>query len=157
MGTIKIFLCIFVGHLMTGQSAARQQDAIFPQVFPGFLENHMAFPLEANFDFTPYDTIFSSWQTRTPDFHTLAESPPIMTVPRVQVFCDESKLTLLVDKRFNGVVLSAEEIQLGNGCYSNRELSNHFIFIYSPDQCGTTHVVSWSTSSPHFHIYGRIF
>lgn len=147
MGTIKLFLCMFVGYLISGQTAARQQDAVFPQGFPGFLENHMPSPSEANFDFTPYDTIFSSWQTRTPDFHMLTESPPIVYNPRVQVFCDDSKLTLLVDKRFNGVVLTAEEIQLGDGCYSNRELPNHFIFIYSPDQCGTTRVVSWSNLS----------
>ncbi|KAJ4939276.1 hypothetical protein JOQ06_028732 [Pogonophryne albipinna] len=64
-----------------------------------------------------------------------------MMVPRVEVFCDESKLTLLVDKRFNGVVLTGEELQLGGGCYSNGELPNQFVFTYSLDECGTTPVL----------------
>lgn len=146
MGTIKLFLCIFAGHWITVQSVASQQDATFPRDSPGLFDNQAPLQLEDNFDFKPYDTIFSSWQTGTPDFHMLAELPPMMTVPRVQVFCDRSQLILLVDKRSNGVALTADEIQLGDGCYSNRELSNHFIFVYGYDQCGTTHVVSWSYS-----------
>lgn len=144
MGKTELFLCIFVGCLFTVQSVTGQQDALFPQDFPGVFENGMPFPLEAKFDFTPYDTIFSSWRTQTPDYHMLAELPPIINAPRVQVFCDESKLTLLVDKKFSSVALTGEEVQLGDGCYSNRQLPNHFVFSYSFDQCGTTHVVSWS-------------
>lgn len=140
MGTVEILLCIFVGHFIPVHSAI-EQDAAFSQAFPGFFENILRFPFERNFDFTPYDTIFSSWQTRTPDFHMLAELPPIMKVPKVQISCDESQLTLLVDKRFNGVTLSGDEVQLGDGCYSNRELPNQFVFTYSFDQCGTTHSV----------------
>ncbi|XP_040916933.1 zona pellucida protein C [Toxotes jaculatrix] len=101
----------------------------------------MRFPFERNFDFAPYDTIFSSWRSRAPDFHMLAELPPLMNVPRIQVFCDESQLTLLVDKRSNGVMLTTEEIQLGDGCYSNRERPNQFVFTYGIDECGTTHVL----------------
>lgn len=77
-----------------------------------------------------------------PDFHMLADLPPIMNVPKVEVFCDESKLTLLVDKMSNGVPLAAEEIQLGDGCFSNRDLPSQFVFTYGLDECGTTPVVS---------------
>ncbi|XP_059209406.1 zona pellucida protein C [Centropristis striata] len=70
----------------------------------------------------------------------LADLPPMMIVPKVEVSCDESKLTLLVDKRANNLVLTGEEIQLGNGCYSNRELPNQFVFTYGLDECGTTPV-----------------
>ncbi|KAG8013567.1 Zona pellucida sperm-binding protein 3 [Nibea albiflora] len=101
----------------------------------------MPLPFKRHFDFPPYDTIFSSWRTRTPDFHMLADFPPIMNVPRVEVFCDEAKLTLLVDKRFNSIVLTGEEMQLGEGCYSNSELPNQFVFTYSLDECGTARVM----------------
>ncbi|XP_042244490.1 zona pellucida protein C [Thunnus maccoyii] len=138
MGTAEIFLCIFVGNFIPVHSVI-QQDAAFSQAFPGFFKNIMRFPFERNFDFPPFDTIFSSWRSRTPDFHILSELPPIMKVPRVQVSCDESQLTLLVDKRLNGVTLNGDEIQLGDGCYSNGELPNQFVFTYSFDQCGTTH------------------
>ncbi|XP_074517215.1 zona pellucida protein C [Sebastes fasciatus] len=131
MGTIEIFLCIFLGHFIAAQSVIKKQDDTF-------FHDIRPFPFERSFDFPPYDTIFSSWRTRKPDFHMLAELPPIMIVPRIEVFCDESKLTLLVDKSSNGVVLTGEEIQLGAGCYSNRELPNQFVFTYSLDECGTT-------------------
>ncbi|XP_018553389.1 zona pellucida protein C [Lates calcarifer] len=137
MGIIEIFLCLFVGHSVAVQSVIKEQDATFPQSFPGFFESLRPFPFERNFDFTPYDTIFSSWRTRTPDFHWLAEFPPIMDVPRVQVFCDESRLTVLVDKKSYGVMLTGEEIQLGDGCYSNGERPNQFVFTYGVDECGT--------------------
>ncbi|XP_023255671.1 zona pellucida sperm-binding protein 3-like [Seriola lalandi dorsalis] len=71
----------------------------------------------------------------------LADLPPIMNVPRVQVFCDESRLTVLVDKRSYGVMLKVEEIQLGDGCYSNRERPNQFVFTYSVNECGTTQAI----------------
>ncbi|GLD56235.1 zona pellucida sperm-binding protein 3-like protein [Lates japonicus] len=60
-----------------------------------------------------------------------------MNVPRVQVFCDESRLTVLVDKKSYGVTLTGEEIQLGDGCYSNGERPNQFVFTYGVDECGT--------------------
>ncbi|KAF3701414.1 Zona pellucida sperm-binding protein 3 [Channa argus] len=139
MGTAELFLCILVCRLITVES--NQQDVMFSQDLPEFSENLMLPPLEGNFDFTPYDIILNSWQSQTPDFNLLAESPPIVAVPRVQVFCDDSKLILLVDKSSNGVVLTKEEIQLGDSCYSNRELPNHFVFTYTLDQCGTTPVM----------------
>lgn len=124
----------------------KEQDDAFPREFPGFFDYISPFPFKRNFDFTPYDTIFSSWRTRIPDFHMLSEFPPIMHVPNVEVFCDVSELTLRVDKRLNGVILSAEEIQLGDGCYSNRVLPHQFVFVYRLDECGTAHVVSWPKS-----------
>ncbi|XP_035529329.1 zona pellucida protein C [Morone saxatilis] len=141
MGTIEIVLCVFVGHFVAVQSVMSEQDARYPQHFPGFFDNIMPFPFKRHFDFPPYDTIFSSWRTQAPDFHMLAEFPPLMGLPQVEVFCDESKLTLLVDKRSSGVMLTREEIQLGNGCYSNRELPNQFVFTYGLDECGTTRVM----------------
>lgn len=142
MGIIELGLCIFVGQFVAVQSVIKAQDGAFAQNSPSFFENLMRFPFERNFDFTPYDTIFSSWRTRTPDFHMLAELPPVMKVPRIQVFCDESQLTVLVDKRSDGVMLTVEEMQLGDGCYSNREQPNQFVFTYSVNECGTSHVVS---------------
>lgn len=142
MGAIELFLCVFVGHFTAVHSVMNEQDATFTQDFPGLVENLIPFPFKRNFDFTPYDTIFSSWRTRSPDFHMLGDLPPIMNIPKVEVFCDESNLTVLVGKRSNSVMLTGEEIQLGGGCYSNRELPNQFVFTYSLDECGTTRVVS---------------
>ncbi|KAM7376503.1 hypothetical protein PAMP_006231 [Pampus punctatissimus] len=146
MGTMEMFLCLFVGHFILVHSAI--------EAFPGFFENIFRFPFEQNFDFSPYDTIFSSWRTSTPDFHMLAELPPIVKVPKVQVSCDESQLTLLVDKKLDGVTLFGEDIQLGDGCYSNRELPNQFVFTYSFDQCGTTHSMQngWKIFSNFLHL-----
>ncbi|XP_051248015.1 zona pellucida protein C [Dicentrarchus labrax] len=141
MGAIDIFLCVFVGHFIAVQSVVREQDTRIPQHFPGFFDNIMPFPFKRHFDFPPYDTIFSSWRTRAPDFHMLAEFPPLIGLPQVEVFCDDSKLTLLVDKRSSDIMLTGEEIQLGNGCYSNRELPNQFVFTYGLDECGTTRVM----------------
>ena len=88
MGTVEMFLCLFVGHFIPVHSLI-EQDAAFPSpAFPGFFQNILRFPFERNFDFPPYDTIFSSWRTWTPDFHMLAELPPIMRVPKIQVSCD---------------------------------------------------------------------
>lgn len=144
MGTIELFLCIFVGQFITVQSVdlLKEQDVTFPQDFHGFFGNIVPFPFKRNFDFTPFDTIFSSWRNQAPDFHMLSEFPSIMSFPRVEVSCDESKLTVLVDKRSYGLLLTGEEIQLGDGCYSNRELPNQFIFTYSLDECGTKRAVS---------------
>lgn len=141
MGAISIFLGIFVGFFIAVRSLTTEQDVPFPQDFPYF-ENLRPFPFRGNFDFAPYDTIFSSWQNRAPAFHMLGELPPIMNIPKIEVFCDESKLTVLVGKNTDSILLTAEEIQLGDGCRSNGELQNHFVFTYGLDECGTTRVVS---------------
>ncbi|XP_045918022.1 zona pellucida protein C isoform X2 [Micropterus dolomieu] len=141
MGTIVLVLSIFVGQFIAVQSVIKEQDAMFSQEFPGFIENTVPFPFKRHFDLAPYETVFSSWQTRTPDFHMLAGLPPITNVPKIDVFCDEFTLTLLVDKSSIGVILTGEEMQLGDSCYSNRELPNQFVFTYSLDECGTEHVM----------------
>ncbi|XP_029316766.1 zona pellucida protein C [Cottoperca gobio] len=155
MGTIEIFLCVFITHFISAQPVIKKQDATFFQDIPGVFDVR-PFQFERNLDITPYDTIFSSWRSLRPDFHMLAELPPIMIVPRVEVFCDDSKLTLLVDKSSNGVVLTREELQLGGGCYSNRELPNQFVFTYSLDECGTTPVMQnglvMFTNSLHLNL-----
>lgn len=143
MGIPEIFLCIFVGHCVVAQPVIKEQDdRMFFQNLPGFFDNLMSPEFERNFDEKPYDTIFSSWRTWAPDFHMLADMAPIMNIPRIQVFCDESQLTVLIDKRSYGLVLTAEEIQLGHGCYSNGEQPNQLVFTYSFNECGTTRVVS---------------
>lgn len=139
MGTAKILLCLFVGHFIPVHSLI-QQDAAFPPAFPGFFGNVVRLPFKRNFDFPLSDNMFSPWPTWFPDFHMLA--PPMISVPTVQISCDGSQLTLLVDKRFNDVILNEEDIHLGDGCNSNQELPNQFVFTYNFDQCGTTHLVS---------------
>ncbi|KAM6968631.1 zona pellucida protein C [Tautogolabrus adspersus] len=141
MGIVEFFLCIFAGHVITVQSVIHELDARFPQDFAGLFDNIRPFPFKGHYDLSPYDSIFSSWRTPTPEFHMFAELPPIVNIPQVEVFCDESKLTLLVNKRSNGVILTGEEIQLGYGCFSNGELPNQFVFTYSLDECGTTRVM----------------
>ncbi|XP_062253661.1 zona pellucida protein C [Platichthys flesus] len=139
MGLVGTFFCIFVGHLVSVHSMIiNRPDATLSWDFPGLPDDLEPLSFERNFDFSPFNTIFSSWQTRGPDFHMLADLPPILNVPRVQVFCDQSQLTVLVDKRSYGAMLTVEEIQLGDGCLSNRERPNQFVFIYSVDKCGTT-------------------
>lgn len=142
MGTVGIFLCIVFGCFISAQSLMNGQDARFPHRFPHFFENLIPFPFKRNFDFPPYDTIFTSWRTRGPDFHMLSQLPPVMDVPNVEVLCDESKLTVLVGKTFDSVALTGEDLQLGHGCYSNTELPHQFVFTYSLEECGTTRVVS---------------
>ncbi|XP_034713618.1 zona pellucida protein C isoform X2 [Etheostoma cragini] len=156
MGTMGIFLCLFLGQLVAAQSFIKKQDAPNFQSVPKFFNNIRPFPFERNFEYTQFDSIFKSWGTRSPDFHMLAELPPITIVPRVEVFCDESKLTLLVDKRSNDGMLTGEELQLGNGCNSNKELPNQFVFTYSLDECGTTPVIEnglvMFTNSLHLNL-----
>ncbi|XP_012717571.2 zona pellucida protein C isoform X1 [Fundulus heteroclitus] len=141
MGTVQQVLWSVLWGVIAVQSFQRPEDAMFPQDFPGPFDNNWLFPFEGNLDFPPLDTIFSSWQKWSPDFHMLAEFPPTMNLPRVQVSCDETKLTLLVDKKAFGLTLTAEDIQLGNGCYSNKEEPSHLVFDYNLDQCGTTPVL----------------
>ncbi|XP_034433043.1 zona pellucida sperm-binding protein 3-like [Hippoglossus hippoglossus] len=139
MWLVGTYVCIFVGQLVSVHSGIiNRHDATLSQNFPGFLDDLEPLSFERDFGFSPYDPIFSSWRTRGRDFHMLADLPPILNVPRVQVFCDQSQLTVLVDKRSNGAMLTAEEIQLGDGCSSNRERPNQFVFTYSVDECGTT-------------------
>ncbi|CAG5866301.1 unnamed protein product [Menidia menidia] len=142
MGTLLLLLYGFLGHFFAANCFVEYEDAMYPDDYEVFLENDGLFPFETEFDFPPFDTIFSSWQTLIPDIRRLAEFPPIMNVPRVQVSCDESKLTLLVDKKSFGRMLTKEELLLGDDCYSNKELPNQFVFVYDFDQCGTT-------STPH--------
>lgn len=153
MGVISIFLCIFVGCFSAVQSVTTEQDAPFPPDFPGFFENLRPFPFRRNFDLAPYDTIFSSWRNRAPNFHMFGELPPIMNIPKIEVFCNESELTVMVGKKTASVLLTTEEIQLGDGCHSNRELQNQFVFTYGLDECGTTRVVSRPNSSLNFSSF----
>ncbi|KAK9533441.1 hypothetical protein VZT92_008558 [Zoarces viviparus] len=156
MGTMELLLCLLLGHHIAAQSVIKKQDTTFFHDVPGFFDSFVPFPFERNFDFTPPDTLFSSWGTLIPDLHVLAELPPIPIVPRVEVFCDESKLTLLVDKRSNGLSLTGEEMQFGDGCYSNRELPNQFVFTYGFEECGTTPVMQnglvMFTNSLYFNL-----
>ncbi|KAM4543224.1 zona pellucida protein C [Odontesthes bonariensis] len=141
MGTIQQVLCIFLVHFIAVNSFMGYEDDMFPLDFGGFFETDGPFPFEPNFDFLPFDDDFSSWKTWIPDTHMFAEFPPIMDIPKVQVSCDESKLTLMVDKKAFGLMLTRENMQLGDGCYSNKELPNQFVFSYDFNQCGTTLVL----------------
>lgn len=145
MGTAEVFLCVFAGCFVAA-GAVINQDGMIPLHHPGFFENLFLF--DQNFDFPQYDTIFSSSQTRRPDFHMLGQLPSIPGVPKVEVFCDESRLSVLVGKRAGGVALTAAELQLGDGCYSNQDLPNHHAFVYRVDECGTARVVSGSNHCP---------
>lgn len=150
MGTAGVFL--FVGCFVAAR-AVISEDGMFPQHRPQFFENLFLF--EENFDFPKYDTIFSSSRTLRPDFHMLGELPSIPGVPKVEVFCDDVKLTVLVGKRAGHVVLTADELQLGDRCYRNHDLPNQHVFAYSVDECGTTRVVSgfgYSESVPSFPV-----
>ncbi|XP_034531466.1 zona pellucida protein C [Notolabrus celidotus] len=157
METIELFLCIFFGHVIAVKSDIldKYQDVTFPEEFPAFFDSIGPFPFKRDFDFLP-DSLFSSWKTWSPEFHMLAGLPPVMTIPIAEVFCDESKLILLVNKRSNGVTLTGEELRLGNDCYSNGELPNQFIFTYSLDQCGTKQLMQNSntvfTNSLHLNL-----
>lgn len=139
MGTAGVFVCVFVGYLAVAR-AVILEDGVFLQYRPQLFENLFLF--EENFDFPKYDTIFSSSRTRGPDFHMLGELPPIPGVPKVEVFCDDKQLTVLVGKRAGSVVLAADELQLGDRCYRNHDLPDRHVFAYSVDECGTSRVVS---------------
>lgn len=138
MGTAAAFLCALVGCAV----AATGEDEAFPPRHPGFFEN--LFRFEQDFDFPWHDTIFSSGRTWRPDFHVLGELPSFAGVPRVEVFCDQSKLTVLVEKKVGRAPLTADELQLGDGCHSNQDLPNQHVFAYGADECGTTRAVSGS-------------
>ncbi|KAF1375070.1 hypothetical protein PFLUV_G00235600 [Perca fluviatilis] len=155
MREMELFLCLFFLDI-AAQSVIKKQDAPNFQNVLRFFNNIRPFLFERNLDFTPFDTIFSSWGTVIPGIHMFSELLPIVMVPRVEVFCDESKITLLVDKRSNDFMLTGEELQLGNGCLSNKELPNQFVFTYSLDECGTTPVMQnglvMVTNSLHLNL-----
>ncbi|CAG09906.1 unnamed protein product [Tetraodon nigroviridis] len=139
MGTAGVFFCVFVSCFAAAYGVI-SEDGLFPQHRPQFFENLFLF--EENFDSPKYDTIFSSSRTQRPDFHMLGELPSIPGVPKVEVFCGDEKLTVVVGKRAGHVVLTANDLQLGDRCYSNHELPNQHVFAYSVDKCGTSRVVS---------------
>lgn len=141
MGMRQQVLLIFLGHFLTAQSLRRLEDPTFPQDFGGVFDHNWLFPFDRDLDFLPLDPFFRSWRSLGPEFHMFGEIPPVTNVPRVQVFCDK-KLNVAVEKKAFGLTLTQEEIQLGDGCYSNKELPNQFVFVYDLDQCGTTPVVS---------------
>lgn len=134
-----MFFCVLAGCFAAAR-AVISEDGLFPRHRPQFFENLFLF--DENFDFPKYDTIFSSSRDQRPDFHMLGELPSIPGVPSVEVFCDGGKLTVLVGKRAGHVVLTADELQLGDGCFRNQDLPNQHVFAYSVEECGTTRVVS---------------
>ncbi|XP_028294421.1 zona pellucida protein C [Gouania willdenowi] len=131
---IGLFLSFFVKGLVDAQFVRKYRDVAFPTDYPGFLDNSLPFSFERRFDFTSRDPFFKSWWT--PDLSVFAEFP-LTVQPRVQVFCDDSKLTLLIDKKSFGLEWTEGEMQLGDGCYPNGELPFQYVFSYSYDQCGT--------------------
>ena len=136
-------LCFGTGTLLPFHSTLESQIAALSQeVF----EDVFRFPADMDFQ-VPYDTMFSSWKSSRPDFHMLTELPPFMSLPSlpsVQVLCNRSQLTLLVDKAYGGVKLNGDEVQLGNGCNVNGGLENQFVLTYDHKECGTTRMVSCS-------------
>ncbi|XP_077477404.1 zona pellucida protein C [Stigmatopora argus] len=122
MAALEVIWCAFLGHFLLFHWA---QTASFLNVRP--------LPYEISSDFISFDTIVNPWRVRVPDFGP--------RIPAVQVYCDESELILLVDKRLGEFTLNRAEIKLGDGCYSNSELPNQLMFTYGYDQCGTNHEV----------------
>ncbi|KAK6307125.1 hypothetical protein J4Q44_G00222730 [Coregonus suidteri] len=135
MGVVAIvLLCFTIGLCIPVEDrAVKFSDGAMTSVWqvPDF-----TFSVEGGNDI-PYDTIFSSWLTGVPNFNMLAELPPHINLPRIQVICSGTQLNLQVDKRFNGVVLSGDELMFGEGCQSNGAHGNEFVFIYELTQCGT--------------------
>lgn len=128
-------------------------DGTFPQRLPRFFEDLFLF--ERNFNFPRFDTALSSGQSLTPDFRVLGELPFVGGVPIVEVFCDESKLLVLVGKVASEVALTADDLRLGDNCLSNQDLPNQHVFAYSVGECGTTRVVSRFNSRRKFpHDFG---
>ncbi|XP_034051092.1 uncharacterized protein LOC117531994 [Thalassophryne amazonica] len=141
MGVLQLFLCLVIlGHFIVVPALNEEQNNLFSSDFPGFWDNVLGFPIRRSFDFSN-DGVFSTWRTQVPDGSMLATLPLYVNVPTVQVSCDEFRLNVLVSKRLGAVTLREEELQLGNGCSSNKQFPNHFVFTYNLDQCGTTLVV----------------
>ncbi|XP_057715050.1 zona pellucida protein C [Corythoichthys intestinalis] len=120
MGMLEVIWCVFVGHFLLFHSAGTVG-----------LRNLHTLPYEISNDFIWFNTIFNPWRAQIPELS--------MKVPTVQVYCDESELILLVDKRLGEFILNRAEIILGDGCYSNSELPSQLMFTYGYDQCGTSH------------------
>lgn len=142
MKRVGILLGVFVGCLVAAQSVVHVEDSAFSQEFPLLFEGVAPLQFERDFVPIPNDAIFSSWPMQISDFRLLEDWPPIPRVPRVEVSCDHSKLRVLVWKDLGGVTLTAEEVQLGDGCYRTSELANQLVFTYNLDECGTSYVVS---------------
>lgn len=140
---VILLCCALAGRLVAAQSMVNIEDFTFPEEFPEFSPGIGPFPFEENLLDAPYDTIFSAWPTRTPDFHMLGDWPSVFPGPRVEAFCDDSRLLVLVGKDLGGgVALTGADVRLGDGCYRTSELPKQFVFAYQSDECGTSHVVS---------------
>ncbi|XP_051942456.1 zona pellucida protein C [Hippocampus zosterae] len=125
MGVLEVLWCAFVGHIL-----------LVPLTEAAFIPSILPFPYEMASDF---NAILNPWSARLPGFGTSADISSVMKA--VQVYCDERDLILLVNKRLADVTLHRDEIQLGDGCYSNSELPSQLMFMYGYDQCGTSHDV----------------
>uniref|UniRef100_A0A3P9I2E5 ZP domain-containing protein n=1 Tax=Oryzias latipes TaxID=8090 RepID=A0A3P9I2E5_ORYLA len=139
MGTLQLFLSIVFCHIISAESHLRDDDSVVFRDFGGVLENEL-FPFDRDLELLPFNDIFGSWRSWPPSFHMDPGFPPFMTAPRVQVSCDEQKLTVVVDKKTFGLTLSAAEVQLGD-CHSNTELPDQLVFSYQLDECGTKSVL----------------
>lgn len=142
MERVGILLAVFLGCFVAAQATAHTEESTFAREFPSLFEGIAPFPFENVFVPIPHDAIFSSWPTQTSDFHLLEDWPAFPNVPRVEVSCNESMLTVLVWKDLGGVMLTAEEVLLGDGCYGTTELPLQLEFSYSLNECGTSRVVS---------------
>ncbi|KAF6717921.1 Zona pellucida sperm-binding protein 3 [Oryzias melastigma] len=141
MGTLQLFLCIFFCHIISAESHLRyDDDSVVFRDFGGVLENKL-FPFDRDFELLPFNDIFGSWRNWPPAFHMDPGFPPFMNAPRVQVSCDEDKLTVVVDKKTFGLALTAADVQLGDNCRSNTELPDQLVFSYQLDECGTKSVL----------------
>lgn len=142
MEGVGIILGVFVGFFVAAQSVAHVEDSAVSQEFSSLSEGVAPFAVKKHFAPIPIDAIFSSWPMPSAHFRLLDDWPPIPIVPRVEVSCDHSKLQVLVWKDFAGVTLTAEQVQLGDGCYRTSELPTQLVFSYRLDECGTSYVVS---------------
>lgn len=137
MERVGILLAVLVGCSVAAEPTVQVEDSAFSREFPRLFQDIGPLPIQR--DFVP---VFSSWPVQISDFHLLEDWPPVPRVPRVEVSCDGSKLNVLVWKDLGRVPLTAEEVQLGDGCYSTAELPHHLVFTYNLDECGTSYVVS---------------
>ncbi|RVE56993.1 hypothetical protein OJAV_G00211990 [Oryzias javanicus] len=141
MGMLQLFLSIVFCHILSAESHLRyDDDSVDFRDFGGVLENEL-FPFDRDFEFLPFHDIFGSWRNWPPAFHMDPGFPPFMNAPRVQVSCDEHKLTVAVDKKTFGLALTAADVQLGDNCRSNTELPDQLVFSYQLDECGTKSVL----------------
>lgn len=142
MERVGILFGVFVGCFAAAQSMLHTEESTFPREFPSLFEGVASFPFESNFVPIPHDAVFSSWPMQISDFLLLEDWPPFPNVPKVEVSCNDSMLTVLVWKDLGGVTLTAEEVQLGDCCYRTAELPNQLVFSYNLEECGTSPSVS---------------